>query len=114
MLCLEGCAALPFLAPLLGSSTSKPLVNTEVQVGDREYKGLGTDQKVKENKGHIVGRDEINNANARVVNINQMSWFNVFETLLLIAATILGTLGWSKSIREWRKGRNENDTKGST
>lgn len=101
ILLVEGCTPLDLIKTAVPSLTQKPLV--AVDVGDKSIKGAGTDQKVHTNNGQIVGGNVINipKENTAPIHITQVSWFTLFETIMLIVLTITTTVGWLKPVMEW-------------
>ena len=100
-LLIAGCTPLDFIKAMVPAVSQKPMVSLDV--GDKQIKGMGADQKVTTNNGQMVGGDFINipKGNIVPVTITQVSWFTLFETVMLIILSITTTIGWLKPIMQW-------------
>ena len=100
-LAIEGCTPFDFVKMATSSLDNQSLVN----VGDKENqtKLQGSDLKAHTNNGHMIGGNYISlpKKHDGTIIVTQMSWFNVFETIMLIVLSITTGIGWFKPIMEW-------------
>lgn len=85
---MTGCSTLSTILPFISggnspSSGNKSLsINTDLQSGDRDYKGIGGSVKTSKNNGTIAGNNQ-NNYSASKLTVNQDSFWKTLISFIL-------------------------------